>query len=302
MPSLASSQNRVSGRPLTSSMTKKGRPIRRQAAVENAGDVGMVHQGQGLPLLLEALQHGLGVHAGLDELQRDLAFDRLGLLGDPDLAHAAFADLLHQRVAAGDDRAGRGVRAVVRGAGEGRQAHPRAEACGSPWRRGPVATGGRSSRLPDFSWAASSASTAARSSGRPAHAWSRKAARSSAGRANASWNRVSSLMAVPRAGTVRVCTPCDEKASPASPIFRLFSFVSAAFHVAADPGPGVNPVAVGGFGRDAEDLGRLIAGQPREVTQFDQPGLDGIALGKPGKAASRASKSSSGTGAATRSG
>src|SRR5262249_14439220 len=36
-------------------------------------------------------------------LSRDLAADGLGLLGDPDRAHAALADRLQQLVAAGDD-------------------------------------------------------------------------------------------------------------------------------------------------------------------------------------------------------
>jgi hypothetical protein len=38
----------------------------RKAAIENPREVGMIHHRQGLPLLLEALQHGLGVHACLD--------------------------------------------------------------------------------------------------------------------------------------------------------------------------------------------------------------------------------------------
>ena len=65
----------------------------------------MVHEGQRLPLGLEAGDHVARVHAGLDDLQRDLAADGLLLLGDEDEAHAAFADLLHQLVRA-DDRAG----------------------------------------------------------------------------------------------------------------------------------------------------------------------------------------------------
>ena len=177
MPSLASSQNLVSGRPLTSSMTKNGRRSARQAAVEHPGDVGMVHDGQGLPLLLEALEHGLGVHAGLDQLERDLALDRLGLLGDPDLAHAAFADLLDERVSAGDDHRRADSGSIVGGRVDGgaassgsgvwsRVAHgwaaPGAESDGLAG-----SAAGLSSMLPDFSWAARSASTAARSSGRP---------------------------------------------------------------------------------------------------------------------------------------
>src|SRR6516225_5556590 len=65
----------------------------------------MVHEGQCLALGLEAGQDGLGVHAGLDELEGDLAADRLRLLGYPDSAHAAFADFLQEPVAAGDQRA-----------------------------------------------------------------------------------------------------------------------------------------------------------------------------------------------------
>ena len=65
----------------------------------------MVHQSQGLPLRLEAGNYLPGVHAGLDELDRDQALDRFGLLGHPDRAHAALADLFEQLVRA-DDHAG----------------------------------------------------------------------------------------------------------------------------------------------------------------------------------------------------
>ena len=60
----------------------------------------MVHQRQGLPLGLEAGDDLLGVHAQLDDLEGDLRRDRLGLLGQADLAHAAFAELLQQAVGA----------------------------------------------------------------------------------------------------------------------------------------------------------------------------------------------------------
>ena len=71
----------------------------------------------------------------------------------------------------------------------------------------PRSTAGLSRKLPAASWAASSFSTAARNSGWPAQAASRKAARSAAGLANASWNRFISLMAA--LGQVRV--PFSEK-------------------------------------------------------------------------------------------
>ena len=75
-----------------------------RAGVEHAGDVRMVHHRQGLPLGLEAGDHLPGVHARLDDLEGDLAADRLRLLGHEDDAKAAFADLLQQLVGA-DDRA-----------------------------------------------------------------------------------------------------------------------------------------------------------------------------------------------------
>ena len=64
------------------------------AGVEHLGDVGMVHQGQRLPLGLEAGDDLLGVHAQLDDLERHPAADRFLLLGHIDHAAAAFADLL----------------------------------------------------------------------------------------------------------------------------------------------------------------------------------------------------------------
>jgi hypothetical protein len=70
------------------------------AGVEDAGDVLMVHQRQRLPFGLEASDDLGRVHAGLDDLQRHLAADRLFLLGHEDDAHAALADLLQQLVRA----------------------------------------------------------------------------------------------------------------------------------------------------------------------------------------------------------
>src|SRR2546430_2142882 len=75
--------------------------------------VNRVHHGQGLPLGLEAGDDLAGIHAGLDDLEGDLALDRVGLLGHEDGAHAAFADLLQELVradhGAGFFRAGRAV-------------------------------------------------------------------------------------------------------------------------------------------------------------------------------------------------
>ncbi len=61
-------------------------------AIVDRRDVGMVHHGQRLALGLEAGHDLLGVHAELDDLQRDPALDRLGLLGQVDDPHPAFAE------------------------------------------------------------------------------------------------------------------------------------------------------------------------------------------------------------------
>ncbi len=78
----------------------------------------MIHQGQGLPLGLEAGDDLLGVHAGFDELDGDQSLDRLGLLGHPDRAHAAFADRLDQLVGADDGTGGFATGLVHGGAQE----------------------------------------------------------------------------------------------------------------------------------------------------------------------------------------
>ena len=115
------------GTPLTSSITKYGRPVSRRAGVEHLGDVGVVHHRQRLPLGLEARDDLLRVHAELDDLERDAAPHRLALLGHEHGAESAFADLLQQLV--GADRCaealqaglGRGMRR--RGGRVGRVVH-----------------------------------------------------------------------------------------------------------------------------------------------------------------------------------
>ena len=84
---------------------EKGSAVLCGAAIENTGDVDVVHHGQRLPLRLEAGDDLPAVHARLDDLEGDLALHRLRLLGHPDYAHAAFANLLQELVRA-DDRAG----------------------------------------------------------------------------------------------------------------------------------------------------------------------------------------------------
>ena len=74
-----------------------------RARVEHLGDVRMIHHRQRLPLGLEAGDDLLGVHAQLDDLERDLAADGFLLFRQPDHAEAAFAEFLQQLVAA-DER------------------------------------------------------------------------------------------------------------------------------------------------------------------------------------------------------
>ena len=63
----------------------------------------MVHHRERLAFGFESRQHRLGIHARLDQFHGHLASNRFGLLGDPNGAHAAFADFLQQLVAAGND-------------------------------------------------------------------------------------------------------------------------------------------------------------------------------------------------------
>ena len=53
----------------------------------------MVHDGEQLALGLKALDDSRIVHAGFDQLERDLAADGGCLLGEPYLSHAPFAEL-----------------------------------------------------------------------------------------------------------------------------------------------------------------------------------------------------------------
>src|ERR1035441_7332326 len=72
-----------------------GRP-----GIEDLGDVRMVHEGQGLPLGLEAGDNRYGVHTQLDYLEGDTAANRLSLLGHIDYSAAALADPFEQLVVA----------------------------------------------------------------------------------------------------------------------------------------------------------------------------------------------------------
>jgi hypothetical protein len=75
------------------------------AGIQHAGNIGVVHQRQGLAFGLEPGDDLVGVHARLDDLQRHAASDRVFLLGHEHGAHPTLADLLEQLVGT-DTRAG----------------------------------------------------------------------------------------------------------------------------------------------------------------------------------------------------
>ena len=77
----------------------------RRPGVENLGDIRMLHHCQGLPFQREPGRHLPAVHTRLDDFQCDLAANGVRLLGQPDCAHAALADLAEQLVRS-DNRAG----------------------------------------------------------------------------------------------------------------------------------------------------------------------------------------------------
>ena len=95
-----SSQYLVIGTPLTSSITKYGRPL---SVVPASSTLAMFGWSISARACRSASKRAITcrrVHARLDDLQGDRALDRLGLLGHVDDAHAAFADLLQQLVGA----------------------------------------------------------------------------------------------------------------------------------------------------------------------------------------------------------
>jgi hypothetical protein len=69
-----------------------------RSSVVHLGDAGMFHHRQGLSLGLEARDHLLRIHTGLDDLESNLPAHGLRLLGQVDDAHAPFADDFQQLV------------------------------------------------------------------------------------------------------------------------------------------------------------------------------------------------------------
>ena len=118
------------------------------AAVEQAGDAGVIQPGEDLALAHEPAHDRPRVHPALDQLERrPLQEGPLVALGEIDLAHAAAAEQPEQAPGAdaGAGRQGRLGRALL-----GARAAPPRAGRGSPWSRRPLpaaAPGGR--RAPD---------------------------------------------------------------------------------------------------------------------------------------------------------
>ena len=75
------------------------------SGVEDLGDIGVVHDGQGLTLCLEPGHHIPGVHAEFYDLHGDAAMHGLDLLSQVDHAHAAASQLLEELIPAREERA-----------------------------------------------------------------------------------------------------------------------------------------------------------------------------------------------------
>ena len=75
------------------------------APIEDLSNVGMIHDGQGLPLRLKPGHDLARIHTGLQHFQGHFAANGLSLLGHENDAEASFADLLKKLIRT-DDGAG----------------------------------------------------------------------------------------------------------------------------------------------------------------------------------------------------
>ena len=261
-------------------MTKNGRLLV-EPAVEHLGDVGVVHQGQRLPLGLEPGQHLLGVHAGLDQLDRDEPLDRLGLLGPPDGPHAALADGLDQRVLAGDDGAGVLVLAGVVGGGAGAgPSGANVAVAGARWKavgRGKSRSGGvrRPGSGRRFVVRGEQAIDRSRRSASSPHPSARKAGRSAGGSSTA--RRKSDLTRL--GSTARVLPPGDGEVIPLSAV-RVPGSHEFRKRIIFRAGRGARPGRISSPGTQWPARRRarrpLLDRQPTEDAQLHQFGLGGV--------------------------
>ena len=112
----------------------------RRTGIEHAGDIRVIHHGQGLALGLEAGDDGLCIHAQLDDLERDLALDRRRLLGQIHRSESAFADHLQQPIRADLAAGAFGGRRDEGVDAGGRRRTAGTGVCGGFHRMGPIET------------------------------------------------------------------------------------------------------------------------------------------------------------------
>ena len=73
--------------------------VRRAAAVEQSGDIRMLEAGEDLPLVPEAADDAVGVHAALEHLDRHALLERIIVANAKiDGSHAAMAELRNEAV------------------------------------------------------------------------------------------------------------------------------------------------------------------------------------------------------------
>ena len=84
---------------------EEGAPVAAGTGIEDPGCRWVIHQRESLALGCEPSDYLAAVHAALDQFERHLALHRLGLLGQPDFAHAAPSELALEPVVA--DRSSR---------------------------------------------------------------------------------------------------------------------------------------------------------------------------------------------------
>ena len=212
----------------------------------------------------------LRVHPRLDQLDGDRPLDRLGLLGHPDRAHPALADLLEQLVPA--DRPRRGARrpaagrAVAAGTG-GRLEEAAGIARGRAQQRlDPPPQGRRRRRRPASRKAGPVGRAAA--PGRPGRCLRRRRSAVMAAVAGR-WLRTSARIAA----ADRLTNP--ENVGRSRPV--------AAVSSAVQPGPGVRPVAVGGrAGRCRGPSAASSTVSPAKYRSLTSRGLGRVARGRAG--------------------
>ena len=71
-------------------------PFIGRSRIDHAGDMRMVHSGEGLSFCFEARDHAFGIQSQFEDLQGDLSFDRKALLGEINGPAPAFANLFYK--------------------------------------------------------------------------------------------------------------------------------------------------------------------------------------------------------------